>query len=91
MKLHRAMVFAAWTLATLMSFTLAANASAEGSFQRTLTVTGPVNLDVSTGSGRSQVRTGGSGQVQVVGHIKASDWFGSPSAEEKVQRMEKNP
>jgi hypothetical protein len=67
-----------------------AAASAEGSFQRTLQVTGPVNLDVTTGSGSIHVRTGNSNQVQVTGHIKATNWFGG-NAEERVKRLEANP
>src|SRR5712691_380982 len=70
--------------------TLPAAASAEGSFQRTLQVTGAVNLEVTTGSGSIQVRTGSSNQVQVTGHIKATEWFGG-NAEEKVKRLEANP
>lgn len=67
--------------------------SAEGSFQRSLTVTGPVELDVSTGSGSITVREGTSARVEVRGTIKARrNWLGSgPSAEEKVRRLEENP
>jgi hypothetical protein len=67
-----------------------AAASAEGSFQRTLQVTGTVNLEVTTGSGSIHVRTGSSNQVQVTGHIKATEWFGG-NAEEKVKRLQSNP
>jgi DUF4097 and DUF4098 domain-containing protein YvlB len=66
------------------------HASAEGSFQRTLQVSGPVNLDISTGSGNIQVRTGNTGQVQVSGHIKVNNWFGS-DGEDRVKRIESNP
>jgi hypothetical protein len=64
-------------------------AAVEGSFQRTLQVSGAVNLDVTTGSGSIQVHTGNSNQVQVTGHIKATEWFGD--AEAKVKRLEDNP
>jgi hypothetical protein len=67
-----------------------AAASAEGSFQRTLTVTGPANVDLSTGSGSVQVRTGGSGRVEISAHIKVTNWFGG-DGERKVQEIEKNP
>ncbi len=69
---------------------LPAAAAAEGSFQRTLQVSGPVNLDIETGSGSIQVRSGASGQVQVTGYIKATTWFGG-DAEDKVKRLEQNP
>src|SRR5581483_3604405 len=65
-------------------------AAVEGSFQRTLNVTGPVDLDVTTGSGSISVRTGSSNSVQVTGHIKATDWF-STTARDRVQRLEQNP
>src|SRR5256885_16741682 len=65
-------------------------AYAEGSFQRTLQVTGPVNLDVSTGSGSIQIRTGGANQGQVTGHIKTRDWVGGDS-EGKMKQKQDNP
>jgi DUF4097 and DUF4098 domain-containing protein YvlB len=75
--------------AVVCGTSVAAFASAEGSFQRTLQVSGPVNVDVSTGSGSIQVRSGSSGQVQITARIKATDWGGG--AEERVRRIEANP
>ena len=69
---------------------LPAAASSEGSFQRTLAVTGPVNLDLTTGSGSVNVHTGNSSQVEVTGHIKVTNWFGGDAAE-RVKRIEANP
>jgi DUF4097 and DUF4098 domain-containing protein YvlB len=69
---------------------LTAWASAEGSFQRTLQVSGPVSVDLTTGSGSVSVRTGSSGQVQVTGHIKVTNWFGG-SSEDRVKQIENNP
>jgi DUF4097 and DUF4098 domain-containing protein YvlB len=78
------------TIALVAMSAMPAFANAEGSFQRTLQVSGPVNLDVSTGSGSIQVRTGTGNQVQVTGHIKVTDWFGT-SADAKVKAIEANP
>ena len=79
------------TLAALICLqALPAAASAEGSFHRALSVSGPVRLDLTTGSGNVEVRTGGSGQVQVTGHIRITEWF-SGNAEEKIKRLEANP
>lgn len=64
--------------------------AAEGQFQRTLSVNGSVNVELTTGSGSIQVHTGGSNQVQITGHIKATDWFSSGS-EERIKRIEDNP
>jgi hypothetical protein len=70
-------VLSAFAIAALICLqSLPAIAAAEGSFQRTLQVTGPVNMDLTTGSGNVEVRTGSSSQVQVTGHIRASEWFG---------------
>ncbi len=69
---------------------LPAAAAAEGSFQRDLQVTGAVHLDLSTGSGNVEVRTGNASQVQVTGRIRAAEWFGG-NVEEQIKRLEANP
>ena len=76
------------SLACLLPMSVAA--SSEGSFQRTLQVTGPVNLDLDTGSGSVNVRTGSSSEIQVTGHIKTTNWLGG-NADERVKRIEANP
>ncbi|MFB3922370.1 MAG: DUF4097 domain-containing protein [Terriglobia bacterium] len=64
----------------------------EGSFDRTLKVTGPVDLDVTTGSGNIAIRTGDASTVRVHGLIRVSDrWGGSAGAEAKVRALEGNP
>jgi DUF4097 and DUF4098 domain-containing protein YvlB len=67
-----------------------AAAIAEGSFQRTLQVTGPVHMELTTGSGNVQVRTGNSTEVQVTGRIRATEWF-EGNVQEKIKRLEANP
>lgn len=69
---------------------LPAAAAAEGSFHRALQVSGPVHLDLTTGAGSVQVRSGNSGQVQVTGHIRATEWFAG-DVREKIKRLEANP
>jgi DUF4097 and DUF4098 domain-containing protein YvlB len=64
---------------------------AEGSFDRSLHVTGPVDLEVSTGSGHIRVHPGDSGTVQVHAVIKAHDHWGASDAEAKVRAIEANP
>jgi len=83
----RALVFILFLLAAAR---FPAAASSEGSFQRTLPVTGPVHLDLNTGSGSVNVRTGSSSELQVTGHVKATNWFGG-DAEERIKRIEANP
>jgi hypothetical protein len=75
-------------IAILAACTLPA-AAAEGTFDRSLQVTGTVNLQIETGSGSINVRTGGANELRVTGHIRSSDWMGS--AEERVKKLESNP
>jgi len=66
----------------------------EGRFDRTLSVSGQIELDVTSGSGSITVRTGQDGTVRVVGLIRARDsrsWVSGLSAEEKVKRIESQP
>lgn len=71
--------------------TLPLQASETGNFDRTLQVSGPVDLDVVSGSGNIKVHTGGSGSVHVYAVIHARDsWFGL-SAQEKIKRLQANP
>lgn len=87
MRVSRSVFF---TAAVLLLICATPAFAAEGQFDRTLTVSGPVNIDLTTGSGSVQVHTGSSNQVQVTGHIKATDWFSSGS-EERIKRIEANP
>lgn len=76
------------TALVLLTITAAVSAAtAEGSFARTLTVTGPVDLDVTTGSGNIVVRAGASGAVGISARIRAR----GGEAEEKVRRLEASP
>jgi DUF4097 and DUF4098 domain-containing protein YvlB len=65
--------------------------TAEGSFDRTLRVSGPVELDIKTGSGGIQVRTGPDASVRVIGRIRARDSWNGLSAAERVKRLETDP
>jgi hypothetical protein len=80
-------------LLTLGISALPMSASATGHFERTLQVSGQVDLDVVSGSGNITVHTGGSGSVSVSAKIHASNsWlFGDGGAEERIRRIEKNP
>jgi DUF4097 and DUF4098 domain-containing protein YvlB len=66
-------------------------ASDDGHFDRTLTVTGAVDLDVQTGSGEITVRTGDSSKVEIHGRIHANHgWLGG-NAEQSIHEIEANP
>jgi len=65
---------------------------AQGSFDRTLKVTGPVDLDVQTGSGQIEVRAGNSAMVTIHAKIRVREGvFGADSAEQRVRAIESNP
>lgn len=84
----------AWLAVAVLGLALAARAeeTVEGSFTRTLKVAGAVDLEVKTGAGSIQVRTGAADAVQVLGKIRARDsWKSNLSAAEKVKRLEANP
>jgi len=67
-------------------------ARAEGQFDRTLSVSGAINLDLTTGSGEVIVKTGNSNQVQIHGRVRSSnDWWGSGDYESAVRSVESNP
>lgn len=65
--------------------------AAQGHFQRTLQVTGPVDLSVQTGSGTIKVRTGDNSSVQVEGTIRARNGFFSGDAKKRVEYIESHP
>ena len=92
-QLSSSWILTACAVLALAGSQAAALVSSECSFQRTLQVNGPVNLDVTTGAGNIQVSPGASNQVQVCGHVKASNWFGGSVEvdEDKVKQIENHP
>jgi hypothetical protein len=83
----------------LAGLCLPALASQLGSFQKTYSVSGPVDLEVLTHSGDVNIRTGAAGTVTVSGRIVASEihvppfsdrWFNGDKASE-VRDLEQNP
>jgi hypothetical protein len=65
----------------------------EGTFDRTLNVSGVVSLDVTTGSGSVNIRRGDGNRVQIHGRIQAGInwWRSSRDTEDAVRRLESNP
>jgi hypothetical protein len=67
----------------------------EGAFDRSLRVSGPLELEVNSGSGNIYVRTGPGGTVQVHGRVRASGgpWatLSGRSAEERIREIERDP
>ncbi|MEO5741504.1 MAG: DUF4097 family beta strand repeat-containing protein [Vicinamibacterales bacterium] len=69
----------------------AQSTQARGMFERTLTVNGPIDLSIRTGSGSIQVRTGAGDRVQIVGRVTASSWRDGLDPAERVRRVEAAP
>lgn len=71
----------------------ARDTAAEGSFDRTLKVTGAVEMEVATGAGSISLRTGDTSTVQIHAKIRVNtDWrVDRMEAEEKVRRLESHP
>jgi hypothetical protein len=93
-KLSKAGLFLIRTLVTFVlvsTWGAVARATTEGAFNRTLKVTGEVDLRVSTGLGHLTVRKGSSGTVNIHGTIRASSGWHLQKAEERVHFLELNP
>ncbi len=82
--------YTAAALATVMLAFQAAGAEQQGSFDRALTVTGAVDLDVQTSSGRIEVRPGDTSSVRIHGVIRAHD-DAFQDAGNRVHEIETNP
>ena len=93
MKMTEILPFAILLAAVMTVPALAQN----GSFERTLQVSGPVNLDISSGSGTITVRTGSNDGVHIAARIYVGNswldwlnWFGMSTTDE-IHRLESNP
>jgi len=82
-------------LAVAMAAAIAAvpvSAAEEGHFDKTLTVSGAVDLDVQTGSGDIKVHNGGAGTVEIHAKIRASHgWHLGGDVEARIKQIESNP
>src|SRR5258708_3926263 len=62
-----------------------------GGFERTLQVSGPVDMDITSGAGNVTVHAGASGSVHVKATIRSQNsWFGM-SASDRIHKIEQNP
>jgi DUF4097 and DUF4098 domain-containing protein YvlB len=75
-------------LAVAMAASPVIAGSSEGHFDRTLNVTGTVDLDVQTGSGDITLRTGDSSKVEIHAKIHGSGWG---DVEQHIHEIENNP
>lgn len=79
-------------VAVLTCAPLAAAQAREGSFDRTLTVTGAVDLSIQTGSGQIRVQPGAPGNVRVSAKIRGDNsWTSGGDIEARIRKIEQNP
>lgn len=79
-------------LLVLAAGTIPAMAASTGHFEKTLQVSGPVDLEVMSGSGDITVHQGAAGTVHVSAKIRASNsWLFGGNADDKIRRIEQNP
>jgi DUF4097 and DUF4098 domain-containing protein YvlB len=70
------------------------NAATTGHFEKTLQVSGTVDMEVSSSSGNITVHQGGGGTVYVSAkiHANSGSWlFGGGNVDERIRRIEQNP
>jgi hypothetical protein len=84
----KVMALAAFLIPSVL---IARSPAIKGSFEGSLNVSGPVDLEVSTGSGDITVRPGGVSAVRISGKIQAHDTSDDANAEKKVRELEQNP
>jgi DUF4097 and DUF4098 domain-containing protein YvlB len=81
-------------VAVVLAATIAAGCgsqpSAEGSFDKTLTVSGPIRVELTNGSGDSQVTTGPPGEVRIHGEIQVRAWS-DKTGQRRVDAIQSNP
>ena len=78
-------------LAVLFTSSLALASTPQGTFDKTLQVNGPVDLEVLTRSGDVTVRAGSSGSVTIHGKIYVGDRWLRGNRQSDVQAIEQNP
>jgi DUF4097 and DUF4098 domain-containing protein YvlB len=61
-----------------------------GTFDRTLSVNGPIHLELTTGSGDVHVTAGAAGAVRIHGEIHAQGWS-AESAQKRMEEFTSNP
>ncbi len=69
----------------------AAARAADGTFDKTLHVSGQVILSVNTGAGYIHVSPGAGSDVHIIGHVHASGWGFGSSADDRVHQLVSSP
>jgi hypothetical protein len=78
-------------LVVLFASTITFASTPQGTFEKTLQVSGPVDLEVLTHSGDVTIRAGSSGSVSIRGKIFVGDRWLRGSRQSDVQEIEQHP
>jgi DUF4097 and DUF4098 domain-containing protein YvlB len=81
------------SLAACAAFVLAGcrpQSSAEGTFDKSFTVNGPVRIELTNGSGDAHISAGGPGEVRVHGDISVHSWS-EKDGQERAQQLAASP
>lgn len=81
-----------WIAIAALAISPACLLAADGTFDKTLHVSGTPTLSISTGSGYVHVSSGSDSDIHIIGHVHANrwgDWGGSP--EDRVKEVVSNP
>jgi DUF4097 and DUF4098 domain-containing protein YvlB len=90
-RLTRLFPLAAIAITSLALAPHAAAQSAEGAFERTLKVTGPVELNIQSGAGGIHVREGAGGTVTIAARLRPGNTWLAGDVEAQIRQIEKNP
>ena len=77
-------------LASLLLAGCSSRSTAEGTFDKTFTVDGPIHLELTSGSGDAHVTAGPPGQVTIHGEIEVKAWS-EEGGQRLVHELESNP
>jgi hypothetical protein len=80
-----------WMAAATLALAALPALGAEATFERTLTVSGRVELTVQTGSGNIHLTRGAGNQVHIWGKVKATCWGINCASEQQVREIAANP
>jgi hypothetical protein len=83
--------FGVLLIVVLLSAAAFASSTPQGQFEKTLQVSGPVDLEVLTRSGDVTIRAGSSGSVFIRGKIYVGDHWFNGGRETDVHAIEQNP
>jgi DUF4097 and DUF4098 domain-containing protein YvlB len=87
---RRSPIAAAFLVSVMFALAPALAAAADNTFERTLTVSGHVRLELSNGSGNVEIRGGTDGKVHITGKVTPG-WSLFGSSEKNIQEVVANP